>query len=76
MRTVITAQDVPASGEVKIAAGTIVTPSAREVARERGVTITEVAPGDVPRGSPPEKTVALGADHGGIQMKQALKTVF
>src|ERR1039457_5373864 len=43
MKQVITAQDVPASGELRVAVGTIVTSSAREVAAGRGVRIVEVA---------------------------------
>ena len=39
MKQVITAQDVPASGELRVPTGTIVTPSAAEVASSRGVII-------------------------------------
>jgi ribose 5-phosphate isomerase B len=76
MANVITESDVPESGELKVARGTIFTPSARDLARERGVKITELAAGEIPAGAPPEKTVALGADHGGYRMKEALKPIF
>ena len=39
MKRVITAQDVPAGGELRVPVGTIVTSSAREVAATRGVII-------------------------------------
>ncbi len=76
MRQVVTERDIPASGEMKVATGAILTPSARDLARERGVKIVELAPGESPAGAPPDKTVALGADHGGFRMKEALKPVF
>ena len=75
MRTVVTAREIPASGELRVAAGTIVTPSARDLALERGVKIIEVAPEQLLAVAPPEKTVALGADHGGFRMKELLKPV-
>ena len=75
MKRVITAQDVPDGGELKIAAGSIVTPSAREVAAARGVRIVEVAEDQVSALAPPEKTIAIGADHGGFALKEALKPV-
>jgi ribose 5-phosphate isomerase B len=75
MKTVVTEADIPAAGELRVAVGSIVTPSARERARERGVSILEVPPGEVPTFVPPEKTVALGSDHGGFRMKEILKPV-
>jgi hypothetical protein len=42
MKRVITAQDVPAAGEIRVPIGTIVTASAREVAASRGVRIVEL----------------------------------
>lgn len=56
-----------------MARGTIVTPSARDLARERGVPIIEVRAEELNTVAPPEKTVALGSDHGGYVMKEALK---
>lgn len=66
MRTVITEQDVPPSGVLHVPPGAIITPSARDLARERGVQLVETAA---------EKTIALGSDHGGFQMKESLKPV-
>lgn len=76
MRKVVTASGIPLSGELKIAIGTIVTPSAADLARERGVTAREARGEELNRIAPPEVTVALGADHGGYELKEALKPVF
>ena len=75
MRRVITESDVPLSGEFKIAAGSIVTPSARDIAKERGVKLVEVATDQLPAASPTE-TIALGSDHGGFALKEKLKPIF
>ena len=74
MRSVITEQDVPLAGELKVIKGTIFTPSARDTARERGVRIVEVAEGQLDPPAP-GKSVAIGADHGGFAMKECLKPV-
>jgi ribose 5-phosphate isomerase B len=73
MKRVITAQDVPDSGELKVPAGTIVTPSAREIAAARSVRIVEVSEDQLSIIAPAAKTVAIGADHGGFPLKEALK---
>src|SRR5690348_11002471 len=66
MRAVITERDVPLTGEMKIARGTIVTPSARDLAEARGVKLIEVPADQVvdPRGA--DRTIAIGSDHGGL----------
>ncbi len=76
MRTVITERDVPSTGELRVAVGTIFTPSARDLAAARGVRIIELPAEQLNGCSPPEKTVALGADHGGYRMKEHLKPLF
>lgn len=79
-RSVLTARDLEATstgGEVVVPRGTIVTPLAREEAERRGITIrfeeskaaSEEA-GD-PKGG---RVVAVGADHGGYELKEQLKT--
>jgi ribose 5-phosphate isomerase B len=73
MPPVITTRDVPPAGELRVAAGSIVTPSARELAQQRGVTIIEVAAGELSGLAPPERTLAIGADHAGFLLKEALK---
>jgi ribose 5-phosphate isomerase B len=72
MKQVVTTQDVPSSGELKVLRGAIVTPAARELLTARGVRLLEVSPEEMPPAAP-EKTVALGADHGGYHLKEALK---
>src|SRR5215510_9262412 len=75
MRLVITYRDVPSSGELRVAIGTVITPSARDAAAERGVKIVVLPPDQIHSLAPPAKTVALGADHGGFRMKEQLKPV-
>jgi ribose 5-phosphate isomerase B len=75
MKRVITAQDLPESGELRVPIGTLVTPSAREIAAERGVRICEVPEDQLPSHAAPEKSIAVGADHGGFRMKESLKPV-
>ena len=72
MRAVITESDIPHAGDLKIARGAIVTPSARDLARERGVRLLEVAQDQLDAATP-AKTIAIGADHGGFALKEALK---
>jgi ribose 5-phosphate isomerase B len=74
MKQVITAQDVPPGGDLRVVRGAIVTPSARELMAARGVRLLEVAPEEMPA-APPERLIALGADHGGYRLKEALKPV-
>ena len=73
MKRVITAQDVPEGGDLRVPIGSIITPSAREVAAERGVRIVELPEDQVSTAAPPERVVAIGADHGGFRLKEALK---
>ena len=75
MKAVITEREIPLTGELRIVLGSIVTPSARELARERGVEIRELPAEQVSSAAPPEKTVAIGCDHGGLEMKVALLPV-
>jgi ribose 5-phosphate isomerase B len=75
MPAVVTSYDIPLTGELRVATGSIITPSAREVAAARGVAIVEVAPHEVRVLAPPEKTIAIGSDHGGFRMKEWLKPI-
>jgi ribose 5-phosphate isomerase B len=74
MKQVITAQDVPPGGELRVVRGAIVTPSARELMAARGVRLLEVSQEEMPA-PPPERVIALGADHGGYRLKETLKPV-
>ncbi len=78
-RPLITEQDVeavPTGGELSLPAGAIVTPRAREAALERKVSLSP-EPGPVrtlsENPAPGSKVIALGADHGGFDMKETLK---
>jgi ribose 5-phosphate isomerase B len=75
LKRVITAQDIPPGGEFRIPLGSIVTPSAREAAAARGVRIVEIPADQLVAAPAPERTVAIGADHGGFRLKSTLKTL-
>jgi ribose 5-phosphate isomerase B len=76
VKPVITQAEIPLSGELKIAKGTILTPSARDLAKDRGVKIVEVPAAELDTAAPPGKTIALGSDHGGFELKEQLKPIF
>lgn len=69
----VTSEDVPRSGELRVPAGAIFTPSARELAAARAIRIIELREGQAAPATPPGKIVALGADHGGFRLKETLK---
>ena len=71
----VTSEDVPRSGELRVPAGAIFTPSARDLAEARAIRIIELREGQPAPAAPPAKIVALGADHGGFHLKEALKPV-
>ncbi len=88
-RTVITEEnlkDAAPGSEVAVPANALVTPLARDVIRERNLRlVAEVSVSSPQSASPapalttsqaatsPDKTVALGADHGGFELKENLK---
>ncbi len=74
--------DVPFRGEFIVPKGALITPLARQIAMDRKVTLIEG--GDAPSPSvfsvqptttatQGSKNVAVGADHGGYELKEALK---
>jgi ribose 5-phosphate isomerase B len=78
-RRVLTVGDleaIPAGGEVVVPTGTIITPLASDEAALRGITIrfeqpkTNEAGGAEGAGS---KKIAIGADHGGFDLKEELR---
>ena len=86
MKPVLTAADlerVPEGGEVAVTQGTLITPLARDEAERRGITFRTVpstereASGGVVEAPGGEKVsarvVAIGADHGGFELKEQLK---
>jgi len=84
-RSVLTVADleqIASGGEVAILRGTLVTPLAREEAERRGITlrVIEPEPGSQPGGESAKeraelacRVVAIGADHGGYELKEQLK---
>src|SRR5262245_41751544 len=74
-RTLITEDDIRAVGTgstVRINEKALVTPLAADLARERHVMFERVA---VTVSGRPQRKIAIGADHGGFEMKEALKKV-
>ena len=78
-RRVLTGADIEslAAGELVVPPDTIVTERAREIALARGVVIrmdeSAAASGAQPAKPAAPRVVALGADHGGFEMKEILK---
>ena len=82
-RPMVTEADVhavPVGGHLSVPRGALVTPLARQVALDRHVTLVDggVAPApsavDTPRtAAASQKTIAVGADHGGYELKEKLK---
>jgi ribose 5-phosphate isomerase B len=72
-----TLRATPAGSTLNLAADTLITPLAREVAQERNITL-QLAPAAPPTGATGKsgaRRVAIGADHGGYELKEALKTM-
>ena len=78
-KNVLTARDlegIAAGGELVVAPGTLITPLARDEAEARGIAIrseASTAAGNTAAASGPGRVVALGADHGGFDLKEQLK---
>lgn len=62
-------RNVPVGGTLRIAERALVTPLAADLARERHIQLERVA------AKAPTPKIAVGADHGGFEMKEALKAV-
>jgi ribose 5-phosphate isomerase B len=86
MKPLITAADlerVPQNGELSVTEDTLITPLAREEAERRGITFrlastqnNDATSDGVSKNSEPEtsaRIVAIGADHGGFELKEQLK---
>jgi len=86
MKPLVTVADlerVPQNGELAITDETLITPLAREEAERRGITFRIASTGErepsssaASKETSPEKSarvVAIGADHGGFELKQQLK---
>ncbi len=78
-RPLVTAEDVSRAEpgtEMKLPSESLVTPLARQIAMERGVTLAPAA-SDAPAVQPAPaqgEVVAIGCDHGGFEMKEDLKS--
>ena len=77
-RNVLTVQDLEAiapGGEIVVAHGTIVTPLARDEAEQRRISIKfeDAKAGGAGTEPPAARVVAIGADHGGFDLKEQLK---
>ncbi len=73
-----TVRQAPAGATLTLAPDTIITPLAQEVARERRIELAYAAPPSAPAtlgGHSGARRIAIGADHGGYEMKEALKGV-
>jgi ribose 5-phosphate isomerase B len=84
MKPLITAADlerIPQNGELAITEDTIVTPLAREEAERRGITLLMISRAENQKSAPAKdvssqnsaRTVAIGSDHGGFELKEQLK---
>ncbi len=75
-RPVLTARDlegVADGGEITMPAGTLITPLARDEAERRRITVRFAEPPAAASETNHGRVVALGADHGGFELKEQLK---
>ena len=70
-------RDTPTGATLDVPPGAIITPLARQAAQERHITLRvgAASPPAAAVGQPGARRVAIGADHGGYEMKEALKTM-
>ncbi|MFQ5745946.1 MAG: ribose 5-phosphate isomerase B [Gemmatimonadota bacterium] len=74
-------QGVEPGGELVLAPGALVTPLARQAAMERRIRLAEAPPetasavrgAEAAAGPADRETVALGADHGGFELKERIR---
>jgi len=71
-------QAVPVGGQLVVPQEALITPLARQIALERHVTLEKATPlpMDTPRTDPfssNQQIIAVGADHGGYELKEVLK---
>lgn len=65
-------EDATPGCELRVADAAIVTPLARQAALERGVTLVRGEAVSETRSGSGDRVIALAADHGGFEMKEAL----
>ena len=68
-------RDTPIGGTLTVAADALITPLARQAAQERRITLQTAGPppGSRPADKPGARCVAIGADHGGYELKELLR---
>lgn len=70
-------RDLAPGATLRVPQGALITPLARQLAQDRRITLDEGGPAPAPRASAgkaaPQQRVAIGADHGGYALKEALK---
>lgn len=77
-KNVLTTRDlegIAPGGELAVPRGTLVTPLAADEAAARGITIRfeDSKPASAPAPPSSARTIAIGADHGGFDLKEQLK---
>jgi len=70
-------REAPTGSTLTLVAGTLVTPLAQQVAQERHITLQFATPATPPiaGGKSGARRVAIGADHGGFELKESLKSL-
>lgn len=70
-------RDLAPGATLRVPPGAVITPLARQLAQERRITLDEGGPAPANRANAgkvaPQQRVAIGADHGGYTLKEALK---
>lgn len=70
-----TLRETPVGSHLILSPDTIITPLARQVALERNIRLEVRPAGPAPEGKTGARRVAIGADHGGYELKEALKAM-
>lgn len=70
-----TLRETPIGATLAISDDTLITPLARQAAQERRITLESAAPPPAAPGKSGGQRVAIGADHGGYELKEALKAI-
>jgi ribose 5-phosphate isomerase B len=72
-----TVRETPAGAHLSLSSDTLITPLARQVAQERNIRLETLPAGSTPTpvGKSGARRIAIGADHGGYELKEALKAM-
>jgi ribose 5-phosphate isomerase B len=66
-------RELPAGSTLAVPPDALITPLARQIALERRVSLGQGGPAPATATGPAERRIAIGADHGGFALKEALK---